>query len=212
MHTTRHHITTLAITALAGGIVGFNLQHITPVESAHARMPALPVGQPEQPDMDLWIDAGTPDEHHQVLAAIGGEWDADASWFVTGDPDDPVISIGEQTNRMILGGRYLTTHYTADLMGQPFEGHGVLAYDKINQTYVATWIDSTSTMILIMVGEYDEDSKSLTLTGDMKTPDGNRMHMKHVYTFNGADEYTFEIHDAVLGKEWNHTGTIEYTR
>ena len=64
-----------------------------------------------------------PGPEHEVLKKAVGEWTAELE--MTPAPGMPPIkSTGTETIRMV-GGLWIVTEFTGDMMGQPFEGHGL---------------------------------------------------------------------------------------
>ena len=49
--------------------------------------------------------------------------------------------------KMLLDGRFLQQEFTGEMMGQPFSGVGINAYDNLRKRYVTTWIDTMGTGI-----------------------------------------------------------------
>jgi hypothetical protein len=173
--------------------------------------------QPENPDeamppeMLAWIDAGTPDEHHEVLERFVGEWDAEATFRM--GPDQPEsTSMGSQSSEMVYDGRFVKSIYRGDFGGMPFEGMSLMGYDKIKKKYVSLWVDSMSTMIYTDSGSYDAESESFTMKTTMTDPMGREVQAKHVMRFEGDDRIVFEMHESVDGGEWFQNGTLVYTR
>jgi hypothetical protein len=128
------------------------------------------------------------------------------TWKVTGQiwmaPDqDPVPMEGLMKNTMILDGRYLETRYTATFMGQPFEGRGLDAYDNGEGKYVATWIDTMSTMIGTYQGTCENDGKVRTMHHELKHPDGKVSKGKTVTTVIDDKTYKMEAWRSVDGGE-----------
>ena len=49
---------------------------------------------------------------------------------------------------MVMDGRYLVEEYDGEMMGQPFKGMGLMAYDNSEQRFVSAWIDNMGTGIM----------------------------------------------------------------
>ena len=69
----------------------------------------------------------------------------------------------------LMAGRWLVTEWTSDMMGQPFEGHGVAGWDPAKKAYVSVWVDSMNTELTFAESTYDPETDSLT--GWMEMPD-----------------------------------------
>ncbi len=171
-------------------------------------------GQPEEEsnaEMDAWKEKGQPNEHHQALQAMAGDFNVEM-WFQMG-PDGPKQeSKGEARSEWLLGGRYLGTHFTTEVMGDPFEGHAIMGYDNINEHYFSGWIDNMSTGLFTEKGQMSDDGKTFTLKGSMNTPAGVKMTTKHIYTIYSDDKYTMEFWEAPEGEDLVNTSVITLTR
>ena len=71
---------------------------------------------------------------------------------------------------MIMDGRYLFDKVKGTFGGMPFEGMGTTGYDNGRKKFVATWIDSMGTGIMIGEGDYDADKKSWSYTAKSTEP------------------------------------------
>ena len=155
--------------------------------------------------MKAMMDYGTPGKMHELLASWNGTWTGETTmWDYEGAP--PQKSTSTEVNSMILGGKYQTSKHTGDMMGMPFEGISTTAYDNATKQFVATWIDTWSTGIMTMTGNWDEATKTLTLTG--KTPDicrpGKECTMRQVITVVDDNTHNMVMYgpDSKTGKEY----------
>jgi hypothetical protein len=111
--------------------------------------------------MEIYKKAGTPGEHHKLLARLEGSWTTKSrGWMEPGKP--PTESIGTCEQKLILGGRYLRQEYSGDMMGAPFTGINFLGYDNHTGKYVSAWIESMSTGIYYFEGTASADGKTIT--------------------------------------------------
>jgi Protein of unknown function (DUF1579) len=133
-------------------------------------------------DMKAWTDYMTPGDVHKMLAKSDGDWTTDVSlWMEPGKP--PMKSQGVCTYKMILGGRYQQSTFKGMMMGMPFEGSGMLAYDNVKKTFYSTWVDTFGTGIMNLEGKWDDATKSMTLTGKSFDPALNKdVDVKQKYT------------------------------
>ena len=89
-----------------------------------------------------------PGPEHAVLKMDVGTWDAVVE--VTPAPGAPVQkSKAVEVDTMGCGGLCLITDVKGDMMGMPFEGHGVSTWDPAKKKYVGSWTDSMSTGLSI---------------------------------------------------------------
>ncbi|MEM6365578.1 MAG: DUF1579 family protein [Planctomycetota bacterium] len=103
------------------------------------------------------------------------------SWDVTikawAGPGEPTITKGKETNRM-LGGFWLLTDFSGNMMGLDFVGHGMYSYDATKKQYIGSWVDSLSSSKMEMVGKYDPKKQTLTYEG--MAPNAEGKLAKHV--------------------------------
>ncbi len=188
---------------------------IAPDAQPDVQMDAQPDIQPDDDMaqmMQAWMEFGAPDEHHQPLKAFVGDWKAHTvSTMAPGAP--PEESIGSETNQMILGGRYVTTHHKGNFSGMPFEGYGTMGYDKTKKKYTSVWMDNFSTTISNSTGSYDAATKTWTMHSKMKDLMGNTVQQKSVHKIINDDKRTLTFYERRSSdEEWYQSMIITYTR
>ena len=104
---------------------------------------------------------------HEVLKGDVGTWDATVESYMPG-VTQPLVSKGTETNTLV-GGMWLVTDFKGEMMGQPFQGHGVSGWDPNKKKYVGTWVDTMSTGLGLTESSYDAAAK--TMTGTFEGPD-----------------------------------------
>ncbi|GIW55460.1 MAG: hypothetical protein KatS3mg082_1864 [Nitrospiraceae bacterium] len=161
--------------------------------------------------MELWKKLATPGEPHKLFASLAGSWTTTTKeWMEPGKP--PTESTGTAEMKMVLDGRFLYQEYNGQMMGQPFSGIGIDAYDNLTKKYVTAWIDSMGTGIFMMEGTASTDGKTITLRGSHPEPDGGRMTHRAVWKIVDANTQIFEMYGAHgKGKETKML-EITYTR
>ena len=113
---------------------------------------------------------------------------------------------------MLLDGRFLYQEYNSQMMGQPYSGIGIEAYDNLRKKYVSTWIDSMGTGIFMMEGTASADGKTITYRGQHAEPGGGQMTHRAIWKLVDANTQLFEMHGAHgHGKEMKML-EITYTR
>lgn len=165
----------------------------------------------EQAMMELWKQAAAPGEPHKLFASLVGNWTTTTKeWMEPGKP--PMESTGTADMKMLLDGRFLYHEYTGQMMGQPFAGVGIDAYDNMTKKYTTAWMDSMGTGIFIMEGTASADGRTITLKGSHPEPGGGKMSHRAVWTIRDADNQTFEMYgNHGHGKEMKML-EIVYTR
>jgi hypothetical protein len=147
----------------------------------------------EQRQMEAMMKMGQPGPEHEYLKALEGRWTAACKNRMS--PDAPWEETkGVMTNRMVMGGRWLQQDYTGEMMGHPFTGMGYLGYDNMQKKYVATWMDTMCTGMMVCYGTADSAHKTYTFTGEMLDPmTGKMTKFKNILTMQGADKHSFQM-------------------
>jgi hypothetical protein len=181
-----------------------------------ASVPAAQQPSVQKPDekamMDAWMKYATPGEAHKKLASSVGTWDVKVTtWMAPGAA--PTISSGTSEVRPALGDRYLEERFRGDMMGQVFEGIGYTGYDNYKKQYVATWMDTMSTAVMVMTGTDGPGSTVMTFTGTMDdVTTGKPTKYRSVFTKKDADHHMHEMYaPGPDGKEFK-TMELHYTR
>jgi uncharacterized protein DUF1579 len=152
-----------------------------------------PMSGEQKAAMETWARFATPGEGHKALAGMVGTWDAEVtSWMDPGQP--PMKSKGTSENRMVLGGRWVESKFTSEMMGQPFEGLGYTGYDNYKKKYIGTWQDNMSTAVMVSEGTMDAGGKVMTSTSTMDdVVTGKKSTVKMTTTIVDPDHHVFEM-------------------
>jgi hypothetical protein len=137
--------------------------------------------------------APKPGPEHEILKGDVGAWDATVESFMGGPT--PMTSKGTETN-VLMGGLWLVTEFKADMMGMPFQGHGVTGYDANKKKYVGTWVDTMSFGLGHSEATWDAATKTMTGTTEGPDPSGQIQKMKSVVTYKDADTRVFTMSGA----------------
>src|SRR5512147_702358 len=165
----------------------------------------------QQAMMELWKKLATPGEPHKLFASLAGSWTTQTKeWMEPGKP--PTESTGAAEMKMLLDGRFLYQEYNAQMMGQPFSGIGIDAYDNMSKKYVTAWMDSMGTGIFIMEGKASADGKTITLRGSHPEPGGGKMTHRAVWKIVDSNTQTFDMYGAHHGGKEMKMLEISYTR
>lgn len=134
---------------------------------AAAQAPPMPTAGPE----------------HAVLKEDVGTWDATIEVLMPGAPPGQA-SKGVEVNALSCNGLCLVTDFKGEIMGGPFQGHGVSTWDPSKKKYVGSWSDSMAAGLALTETTWDAASK--TMNGTMTAPDGSggtaKMRSTVVYT------------------------------
>jgi uncharacterized protein DUF1579 len=165
----------------------------------------------QQAMMELWKKLAMPGEPHKLFASLAGSWTTTTKeWMEPGKP--PTESTGTADMKMLLDGRFLYQEYNSQMMGQPFSGIGIDAYDNMTNKYVTAWIDSMGTGIFTMEGTASADGKTITLKGSHPEPGGGRMTHRAVWKIVDSNSQTFDMYGAHHGGKEMKMLEITYTR
>jgi hypothetical protein len=165
----------------------------------------------QQAMMELWKKTAMPGEPHKLFATLAGSWTTTSKeWMEPGKP--PTESTGTAEIKMLLDGRFLYQEYNSQMMGQPFSGIGIDAYDNMTKKYVTAWLDSMGTGIFIMEGTASADGKTITLKGSHPEPGGGKMTHRAVWKIVDNNNQTFDMYGAHHGGKETKMMEIVYTR
>ena len=121
--------------------------------------------------MKKWQKAMTPNENHEFLAKMAGEWTyTQKGWM---DPtQEPTVSEGKTSAKMIMGGRYLDQYMSGTAWGMPFEGQEIMGYDNLTGKFRSHWIDNMGTGFLISEGTLEGNTLTMIGTAPSMMSDG----------------------------------------
>jgi hypothetical protein len=157
--------------------------------------------EPTSADMQAMMKNSTPGDVHAKLAKSVGNWRGDMTMWM--DPSSqPVKQEATVKNEMTMGGRYLTSKWTGTMMGMPFEGVSILAYDNGTKKFYNTWMDNMSTGMTMMTGDWKEANKSVEFRGTSSDPmTGKEMKMREVWTIIDDTHQKMEMYMEHDGRE-----------
>ncbi len=153
-----------------------------------------------------------PGKEHELLRQFEGEWEY-TSRFIMAPGQEPVVSKGKETSRIIAGGLFLVFDVEGDMMGSRFVGHGTMGYDTHKKKFTGSWIDSMATGLYLVEGTADEKGKVFTEWMEGADPQtGAAMKMKLVHEIKDKDSRVLRFFmNGPDGKELE-TGSLEYKR
>jgi len=161
--------------------------------------------------MEVYTKLAAPGEQHKQLASLAGSWTTKTKeWMEPNKP--PVESTGSAEMKMLLDGRFLQQEVTGQMMGQPFSGIEITAYDNVLKRYVTSWMSTMGTGIFTMEGTASTDGKTITLKGQHAEPGGGYMKHRAIWKIVDNNTQTFDMYGAHPGeKEWKMM-EMTYTR
>ncbi|HLO37196.1 MAG TPA: DUF1579 domain-containing protein [Lacibacter sp.] len=168
---------------------------------------AAPTTTPEAPPMDsaamakAWENFMTPGEMHKWMASHAGTWDAEVTSFMPGAP--PSTSKATEVVKMVMNGLYQEGNLSGTMMGMPFTGKSIMAYDNAKKQFALSWIDNLGSGLMIMTGQYDAATKTMNLNGTQTDPTtGKDSKVRQEQKFIDDDSYVLTMYgDGPDGKE-----------
>jgi hypothetical protein len=136
-----------------------------------------------------WMEAMTPGEEHLFLKKMEGKWKVEVTSLMSGTPE---VTKGTAVKKMILGGRYLEENTKSSMMGQPFLGKNIFAYDKMGKKFRTHWIDTMGTGF--MLGEGTREGNTITIWSSYPDGMGGTMNFKLLYILDSDTKHRFEMY------------------
>jgi hypothetical protein len=143
-----------------------------------------------------------PGPEHEMLKKMVGIWDATMKF-------GGMESKGVSVYKMELGGLWLTSTFEGDIGGMKFTGKGLDSYDAAKKKYVAVWVDSMSTVPMLMEGTHDKAKNTTTMTGEGPGMDGKLTKYKAVSEMKDDNTMLFSMY---MADDKEPAFTITYKR
>jgi len=174
--------------------------------------PGGDMSEEEAAAMERWMEAATPNEHHEWLEQLIGEWDVTTTMYGMGE--EPTKSRATASYSWLHEGRWVAQEFEGQMMGMPFSGTGILGYDNFKQKYVSIWLDDMSTAILLYEGTLNMDGSAIISFGAMDEPmtGEHDKTTKSVLTIIDEDTMHFEMHDLHIVPGDTKVFEMRYTR
>lgn len=156
-------------------------------------------------------DYATPGESHKALNALIGSWDHTVEFWM--DPaSPPEKSTGKSEIKWTMGNRFVEHTAVGKSMGQPFQGKGIIGYDKANKQYRTIWYDNMGTGMISGTGSYDSSKKVLTETGTASCPIYGTVNYRGVTTLVDPKHFRYEMFVTAPEQQEVKVMNIEYTK
>lgn len=154
-------------------------------------------------------DAPKPLPQHSLLVKHVGVWDAAVVTHMPDGTDQP--GKGTMTTRK-LAGFHTIDDYESEFMGAPFVGHGTNSYCPVRKKFLSTWIDSMTGAPLLLLGDYDEKTKELTMVGEAFGQSGKLEPCRTVTKFVDDDHFQWTFFGRGPDGKEMEVMRIEHTR
>lgn len=157
------------------------------------------------PEMQAYIEAGTPGKHHRQLDPMVGQWSGEFKMYMEpGQP--PMISRGTVTRDWVLDGRFIREAVEATSDMGTFSGIGYIGYNNVDGQYEVVWLDSMSTGIYTETATLDPDTLVLTSRGSIRDPhSGHVINSRSVLDLSNPNRHVYVGYlTSSDGKEFKH--------
>jgi hypothetical protein len=144
---------------------------------------------------DLGVMFVKPTEQHKMLLEKEvGDHDVEVRVFMNGPEGEPVVSKG--TDKVVkVGDVWVLSEFKGEMAGMAFTGRGFTGYDPHKKKFVGSWVDSLSTSMMVLEGDYDPATKTLTMFAEATNPDGSKAWAKltTLYKDDGTKVFTLAM-------------------
>lgn len=177
--------------------------------------PAL-FGQPDAPDpqemMKLWEKYSTPDEHHEALGRLIGEWDYEARVVLAGMESSDK---GTSSCRWVVPDLWVGCENQGTFMGKPYYSFHLNGFDKFKKNWVVATVDSSNSALNVTSGVVVDPSGKVEslygtidefLTGEHDKP------IRVVRRWISGDKYELDIWDLGIGETGQVVLKFAFTR
>ena len=192
-----------ALTFTACSLAVFSVAALS-MQAAKQERFSHPVSKDPDGGMARWMQVCTPSAAHARLQELVGNYDVTVRMSMGNGGTSPE-SKGTCEFTWLVEGKWLTSKWNVDFMGQKDRITTILGYDNFKERYVWCKVDSMQTTLETASGLFDKSGDNLILWGTIDepmTPEQDKQ-VKYVFRNYGKDKWTLEIHDMMIGE----TGT-----
>ena len=172
-------------------------------------------GLDTQSGMQAQMASMSPGEHHELLGYFEGEWKVSMEMSSPMMPQK-LTSKGEQSNEMILGGRFLQATGSIDMPGMgPSDSMMLMGFDTNANRYDLTMISTMNNATYRATGMPNQDGSAIIFYGPMDEPmlDFRQRTVRYTYRVIDENSYVVEIDDLAIGDPANERVlTLTHTR
>ena len=134
-----------------------------------------------------------PTAEHKRLASNVGTWDATIKSWMQGPDAEPTVSKGVEIIKLMPGGLWALSEFHGKFGEMDFHGAGQSGYDPGKKKYIGTWVDSISPTIMIMEGDFDPQTHTLTSYAKGAGPSGAPYDAKMVEVHKDKEHRVFTM-------------------
>ncbi len=151
---------------------------------------------------------------HERLAKGVGTWDATIKSWMQGPQSEPTVSKGVEVAKLMPGGLWILSEFDGKFGDMDFHGQGQTGYDPGKKKYIGTWVDSMSPTIMIMEGDFDPTTHTMTMNSKGVGPNGKPYDARMVEVHKDRDTrvFTMSMKSDDTGPDFVKMMEITYTR
>jgi len=159
-------------------------------------------------EMDM-SQMGAPEEMKDVQFLIG-TWDVEQEWKMDPAIDEWTKSTGKCVFMDVYDGCALHQTYESEMMGMPFKGSGMIAFNRQKSVWQSVWFDNMGASIGYYEGDF-KDGKLSTIGDEMW--DG-QPYFARVTSYNLSDNKFDWMYEMSMdgGKNYFIAGKAVYTK
>ena len=159
-------------------------------------------------DSNPWTVYITPSEVHQGLSQYTGNFTMEIAMSIeTGK--EPTIIVVNSEHKMLLGGRFLEMKQQGVMMGMDYQSIMTIGFNNIDRQMSLTTITNMGTGTLSLIGEWEEQTKTANLFGQLTNPlTKDIIKVRQTLTF--VDDNTILIESYDTEADQPEKKTIQY--
>ncbi len=123
------------------------------------------------------VEVAKPTDNHKAIFHTVGKYEG-TMWMWMPGMEQPMEAPCEEVITGI-GELWTTSRFEMDMMGGRFVGSSTFGYDTENKEFIGTWIDSTSTSLTIMKGDWNAEKTAIVMQYEGPDPMTGAMGMNH---------------------------------
>ena len=159
-------------------------------------------------DSNPWTVYMTPSKVHQRLSQFTGNFTMEIAMSIeTGK--EPTIIVVNSEHKMLLGGRFLEMKQQGVMMGMDYQSIMTIGFNNIDRQMSLTTITNMGTGTLSSIGEWEEQTKTANLFGQLTNPlTKDIIKVRQTLTF--VDDNTILIESYDTEADQPEKKTIQY--
>jgi hypothetical protein len=151
-----------------------------------------------------------PPEEMKMMKDVVGVYDVEQQWRMDPASEEWETSNGVATYELILDGAAVRHTYESEMMGMPFHGLGLIAFNRETGKWQQAWVDNMGAQISYYEGNY-KDGQMVTV-GEEKWQGQTYLARITVYNME-PDGFDWKYEMSMDGgKEYFTSGKAHYTK